>query len=217
MSRLIDLTGQRFGKLKVIRRVESRIKNKPEWLCKCDCGNKSTVMGYRLRDGVTKSCGCVKRNVLGNITRKHGHTANRKPSRTYSTWHGMMQRCYYPDHTSYEYYGARGITVCKRWHKFENFLADMGEKPHDLTLSRKNNNGNYTPSNCSWQTDAQQTRNKSSNLFVKINGKRMIITDACNKLGIKRGNFIAWYTTHRDLSPQRALRLYAEQRNKWPG
>jgi hypothetical protein len=96
--------------------------------------------------------------------RKHGHTPSnklgRKPTQTYRTWQAMKERCTLPTNKAFKHYGARGITVCDRWlDSFENFLADMGERPPGLTLDRKNNDGNYEPSNCRWATQTEQVNN----------------------------------------------------------
>src|SRR5258706_8024855 len=90
---------------------------------------------------------------------KHGHARRIKHSRTYNSWHTMKRRCRTKTDDNYRYYGGRGITVCRRWLKFENFLADMGARPPYKTLDRKNNNGNYTYSNCKWSTKKQQNNN----------------------------------------------------------
>jgi hypothetical protein len=91
---------------------------------------------------------------------KHGHTRNGKPTSEYTAWYSMIQRCENPNHKKYYLYGNRRITVCKRWHKFENFLKDMGLKPSGLTLERRNNNGNYEPGNCYWATHKEQRNNR---------------------------------------------------------
>jgi hypothetical protein len=90
----------------------------------------------------------------------HGHARKGGQSPTYRTWRAMLQRCDYPSMNNWDWYGGRGITVCDRWRSFENFLADMGERPDGLTLDRKNPNGNYEPANCHWATWAEQMANR---------------------------------------------------------
>lgn len=90
----------------------------------------------------------------------HGHCRNKKPSPTYYSWRSMKFRCLYPQAINYQNYGGRGITVCDRWLKFENFLEDMGERPDGLTLSRINNDGNYEPTNCCWDDPQNQAQNR---------------------------------------------------------
>lgn len=99
--------------------------------------------------------------MMGN---QYGITHGMHKTSTYRIWHGMIARCRYPSMQSYPRYGGRGITVCDRWqgeNGFINFLADMGERPGDLTLDRVDNDGNYTPENCRWATRSEQQRNKT--------------------------------------------------------
>lgn len=154
-----DRTGQRFGRLYVIEDTGKRDNNRCIiYKCKCDCGNYTEVPIYRLRTGHTRSCGClVKTNGL-----KHGHSPNGKKSTSYISWYSMKQRCLNPNNRYYKYYGGRGITICERWMKFENFLEDMGERPKELSLDRIDNDGNYEPSNCKWSTRKEQQNNRRS-------------------------------------------------------
>lgn len=155
-GKFIDLTGRRFGKLKVLRRGPNK-GEQPCWWCLCFCcGLKVSVRGDILRSGSTKSysCGCGQQS--SNL--KHGHAGRR--TRTYRTWESMISRCNNKKVINYERYGGRGIRVCKRWRKFENFLKDMGERPPGKTIDRKNPNDNYTPSNCRWATLKQQRANQ---------------------------------------------------------
>jgi hypothetical protein len=146
------------------------------WLCSCDCGGYTVVMGSSLRLGKIRSCGCLqKEHSLSMVSGvkplryKHGHATRIGPDKTntnptYVSWCSMNKRCYDPKDKGWPRYGGRGITVCDRWrgeHGFENFLFDMGERPKDKTLDRfPNHNSNYEPSNCRWATALQQNHNR---------------------------------------------------------
>ena|SRR5688572_24668095 len=150
MSRLKDLTGKTFGKLTVVS-LFSTYPAITKYNCICECGKRKVVQGSALTSGHTKTCGCSK------ITHGMSYTP------TYQIWQSMIQRCTNPNALNYKYYGGRGITVCERWMKFENFLEDMGERPApDLSLDRINNDGNYEPSNCEWTFLEIQNSNRRS-------------------------------------------------------
>jgi hypothetical protein len=126
------------------------------YLCRCKCGNESVVRGDQLRMGRSKGCKeCYSKKFKKNVTKHNMHTTS-----TYSIWRGIKKRCTLPSHPSYKNYGARGITYCKEWQSFENFLKDMGERPEGMQIDRINNEGNYEPSNCRWVTAAENLKNK---------------------------------------------------------
>lgn len=159
-----DLTGMRFGRLQVVARTESN-KGRSMWLCQCICGKERVVAQKYLRDGRTRSCGCLRRDQLRERSTTHGLSA----STTYQTWSSIRSRCYNTNQGCYEKYGASGITVCDRWlESFENFLEDMGERPKNQTLDRKDPFGNYEPSNCRWATPAEQARNRRVHLAIEF-------------------------------------------------
>ena len=122
--------------------------------------------------------------LTGNPALTHGHAPRGKVSATYITWQNMNQRWTKPLNTKYADYGGRGITVCDRWSTFENFLADMGERPRGLSIERMNNDGNYEPSNCKWATQQEQTRNTRRNRWITLNGERLRFSEWAQRLGI---------------------------------
>ncbi len=113
----------------------------------------------------------------------HGHTVGRKKTRTFQCWSGMLRRCRNPKNKDYKNYGGRGIKVCERWNDFKNFLTDMGEKPEGVTIERKDNSGNYEPSNCKWIPKSQQSENRRGNTMLTHNGKTMSMAQWERELG----------------------------------
>ncbi len=180
MGRFIDLTGQRSGRLIVVRQAGRDKWKNILWSCLCDCGNTTTVLGGAIRKGRIQSCGCTKI--------QHGHSKKGEMTQIYSTWTAMRQRCNNLKHPEYKNYGKRGIVVCKRWEKFENFLEDMGEPPTDKhSIDRIDNDGNYCKSNCRWATLKQQQRNKRNNLFITYDGKTQCLAAWAEEFDIKYG------------------------------
>lgn len=168
MGRFIDLAGKRFGRLVVVRRSKERASDKHiRWDCQCDCGSEAVVIGHLMRYGLTKSCGCLSKQITGDMSRTHG----RSKTRTYRIWKGMRRRCNAPSAAHFEYYGGRGISVHPRWETFENFLEDMGECPAGSSLDRVDNSKNYEPGNCRWATIQTQARNMRSNRLIEYRGE----------------------------------------------
>lgn len=160
-----DLTGKTFGRLTVIARHGTAKNRAAIWKCACVCGESLIVESRLLNSGNTKSCGCTRKEFLRDYppTLKHGHaTKHPHQSTEYKSWCGMIERCGNKKNHAYDRYGGRGIKVCARWRKsFENFLVDMGEKPHrKLSLDRINVNGDYAPGNCRWATNLEQRHNR---------------------------------------------------------
>lgn len=156
-NKLMDLTGQRYGRLTVVERDFS--KRTTAWKCICDCGNTTVVTSKNLRTKgySTKSCGCLNR--LGNPTHKLSRT------RLYNIYYSMKKRCYKEHDEHYKYWGARGITICDEWlgkNGFVNFYNWAMENGYssELSIDRINNDGNYEPSNCRWATPYEQVHNR---------------------------------------------------------
>lgn len=157
-----DITSQRFGRLIAIEPTDKRSWGGVIWHCVCDCGNECFVNLGNLRGGSTRSCGCLGKECARRTGKTHiSHGLSQES--IYKAWHGMIQRCENPNNKAYKNYGGRGIAVCERWHKFENFYKDMGECPGGLTLERINNDGNYELKNCKWATYEEQNNNRRPN------------------------------------------------------
>ena len=188
-----DETGNQYGRLTVVSRAEGNRSGAAVWLCVCSCGNTPTVTGSLLRKGSTTSCGCYQKETLsaavklrGSPTASHGMCGVGKATRTWRIWEGMKQRCLNPNNTMYYLYGLRGISVCPRWtDSFAAFLVDMGEAPPDMSLDRKDSNGNYEPGNCRWATDFEQANNRRSNRMLDLGGETKTLADWARYLGIK--------------------------------
>ena len=187
---LIDLTGKVFGRLSVLQLVAKELKH-PYWLCKCVCGKESIVRGSHLKDGTISSCGCLNEEV--RISCKTTHGMYYTP--TYQTWHSMLGRCYQESNASYKNYGAKGITICDRWHKFENFFEDMGVRPEEKTLDRRDATKGYYPENCRWATRKEQQEflkgcklpDEKKNLLASMIAKGLPKTVMAKELGVDRG------------------------------
>ncbi|MDR5729695.1 MAG: hypothetical protein RB191_19945 [Terriglobia bacterium] len=156
--------GHKYGRLTVLSIF--RKKNKNYVSCDCECGKRVEKIAYCVVTGATNSCGCYHRDMC----RKNFGTHGEKGTKEYESWANMIQRCTNPKKRSFKDYGERGITVCARWRKFENFLVDMGRAPGRLTLERNDVNGNYEPSNCRWASWAEQNRNKRNTVSLTLNG-----------------------------------------------
>ena len=183
MGKFIDLTGQRFGRLTVVNRSETRNK-RTYWNCVCDCGNTKVINSYKLLSGNTQSCRCLDTEMTIARTTKHGMSHS---SPEYYIWKTMRQRCNNPNNGAYKEYGGRGVKVCKRWDKFESFYKDMGQRPSSKhQIERLDNDGDYEPSNCVWATQLAQANNKRNTLYITFRGVTKPISDWAREVGIQK-------------------------------
>jgi len=181
MSDLKDLSGQKFGRLTVISRAQNNIQNRAMWNCVCDCGGGKTTLGVTLRNGRTKSCGCLRSEL--NIERFTVHGCTNTPE--YAIWMSMKQRCNNPSNKEFSNYGNRGIKICERWYTFKNFLADMGNKPgNNFSIERVDNSKGYNPDNCIWGTGFEQANNTRKNVFLDIKGEKNTVAQWCRLSGV---------------------------------
>lgn len=175
MPKFQDLTDRVFTRLTVLRRAPNNGRSVC-WFCGCSCGNELSVRAASLMKGDTRSCGCLSSEVaFEKATRlftRHGEAGG--TSSEYRSWKNMRDRCRNPNNPQYADYGGRGIAVCARWEKYENFLIDMGRKPTGQhSIERKDNNQGYCPENCCWATRNEQAGNKRNNRLLEYAGRRM--------------------------------------------
>lgn len=179
-----DVSGQRFGRLTALYRLNNYHKNGVYWLCVCDCGNLSEVLSTNLYRNHTTSCGCLQKDTISKIAKKHGKTG----TKLYSTWKRIKRFCYNINVKKYKHYGGRGITMCDEWkNDFQAFYdwAMTNGYQEGLTIDRINVNGNYEPTNCRWATMKQQERNRTNNKYININGDIRCLSEWCETLGLK--------------------------------
>lgn len=204
-------TGDTFGRLTVIDAgLPKRFRRAT---CVCTCGSIKTFLTAALTRSVgsTKSCGClvVERGSAVFMARNTTHNQSKTP--TYRIWAGMVSRCGNANTIGFHNYGGRGIQVCDRWLSFDAFVADMGPRPEGKTLGRRDNDGNYEPSNCRWETAQEQQRNKRTTRLLDFDGKRLCLQDWSALLGIHQSTLSdrlrsGWSTASALTTPVRRLR-----------
>ena len=206
MPNLKPLTGLRFGRLIVVSRGRNDKWNQTTWHCRCDCGAEKSISGANLRKGNTASCGCYKIEKIAALNRTHGQSGALTKTTEYRIWANMVNRCTNPNNPAFKHYGGRGIRVCRRWQKFENFLADMGPRGGDRkarTLDRVNNDGDYEPRNCRWRTMIQQGNNKRTSRLVEWRGRSQTVTQWARELGL--ASSLIYARLDRGMSPELAM------------
>ena len=171
-----DLTGQKFGRLTAIGGYD-RSAGKTYWDFQCDCGTVKSIPAGAVKNGSISSCGCLKSDVMKDRMTSHGHSNRGKRSRAYSVWAAMVARCTNQRLPNWDDYGGRGIKVCDRWMKFENFLEDMGEPEKGMSIDRIDNDRGYSKENCRWATRHEQNMNRRNTMYVEYDGQRVALLD----------------------------------------
>jgi len=201
-----DLSGKRFTRLLVIERGPNKgtgTATKSQWVCVCDCGRSTTVPGYSLKSGNTKSCGCLKLEASiingSKLNYRHGKTG----SRVHAIWSSMLQRCHDPLHKSYSHYGGRGISVCDQWMLFENFYADMGDPPDGHSLDRRDNDFGYSKENCRWASPTEQANNRRDNFKISAFGQSLTLRGWSKATGLGKATIM--YRLATGMSAEDAL------------
>jgi hypothetical protein len=189
----IDRTveGCSFGRLLVIGAAfrTRRSGSRTDWqvVASCDCGAVDCYYLRNLTTGMTTSCGCTQKERTRQASLKHGM----RKDPLYAVWNAMRDRCHNPNNGAYGRYGGRGIKVCERWEQFENFFADMGQRPSPQhSIDRIDNNGDYCPENCRWATRNEQGKNKRNNILLTIDGETRHYTEWADLFGISRSTVL---------------------------
>lgn len=211
----LDLTGQKYGRLVVVKLGKPRGKVR-RWICACDCGGQALAATTDLRTGNTQSCGCYMRQRQREGQWKHGATsrgAERDP--LYNVWCTMKERCSNPNSQKYKDYGARGITVCERWKlSYQDFVDDMGPRPSDHhSIDRIDNDGNYEPSNCRWADAKTQRWNRPDIILFEHDGKITCVSDYAKLMGVSSKRMYKVMST-RGLSVEDAAAFVKERQGK---
>lgn len=175
--------GDAFGRWTVVGPSDARAASHDKYVrVVCTCGKEKGVLVTGLRSGRSNSCGCLNREVLRTRSQTHGMSTDP----IYAVWNSMLGRCYREGDSNFKNYGARGIKVCERWHTFENFLADMGERPTEKhSIERKDNDGDYEPGNCKWATKKEQARNTRRTRLFSFQGRSLTTAEWAAEVGIK--------------------------------
>lgn len=181
--RVEDLSGKSFGRLTTINVSSFSKSGGAIWKCRCSCGNFKDVRATHQKSGLIASCGCLRKEVAGNLRKSHG----KSKTRLYRIWEDMKSRCNNPNTGNYSFYGKRGISVCLQWsNNFEVFFEWATSNGYDdsKSIDRIDVNGNYEPSNCRWADIHTQSTNKTTNIYLNYNGKKMTISEIAELIGI---------------------------------
>lgn len=197
-----NLIGKTFGRLTVIELLGRNSISKIVWLCKCECGNEIFVVGSELKNGHTKSCGCLRKAVTKERKTIHGLSHHK----IRQVWRNMIARCENPDIEGYKNYGGRGIKVCEEWHNLKEFAEWAFESGYseNLTIERKDVDGDYCPENCCWETMKVQCNNKRNNHYIEAFGETKTLAQWAEKSGISHS--LIRYRLNKGLSMEQILR-----------
>jgi hypothetical protein len=177
--------GTEFGRLSIIRRVENSSRGARQWECRCTCGAVVVVLASNLNSGDTRSCGCLRDELVGSVNKQHGLAGTPE----HRVWLAMRNRCENPNDKSFSGYGQRGITICEPWHDFAVFIRDMGQRPSSRhSIERIDNALGYSPANCKWATPKEQARNRRTNCVVSYKGKTCSLAQLIEELNLHPGN-----------------------------
>lgn len=180
-----DLTGKRFERLLVTGYAGKDKGNHSKWLCRCDCGREKIITGYNLKSGAIKSCGCLRREIAGNLNKTHDGSN----SRLYSIYRNMISRTENPKASAYDVYGGRGISICQEWRNdfaaFQKWALANGYRD-DLSIDRIENDKGYFPDNCRWIKMNAQFNNRRNNLLLTYKGETKTVAEWARHLAIKR-------------------------------
>lgn len=209
MPWVVEMSEVRFGKL-IVDGYVGHNGPMPYVGCKCDCGASFIASAHHIRNGRTSSCGCWRRQVTAKRLTKHGFAPFRgRRKKSYTTWQGMMKRCYNKQTRSYKNYGERGISVCLRWHDFRNFLSDMGEPQKGMTIERKNVAKGYTPKNCIWIPAANQAKNRTYNWKIFADGELLTAREAAIRLGLHKQTLLSRLEKHPQFQKGKVIPIQA--------
>lgn len=192
MTKPRELVGEKFGRLTVVKRGKNNKYGQTRWHCVCECGNEKIITGNSLISGNTQSCGCLNKELISKRNLTHGLSKDKNGNkiRLYNIWIRMKQRCININCNDYKDYGDRGVSVCDEWMQdFESFYIwsmSNGYK-ENLSIDRKDVNGNYEPNNCRWVSQKTQARNKRNNHFINYNGESKTLSEWSEILGMDSG------------------------------
>lgn len=219
MNKPMDIIGQKFNRLTILKFVGVDKYGNSKFLCKCDCGKTKVLLGSKVKGGRTKSCGCLHSETARNNTKKHlsSHT------KIYNVYAHILSRCFCKTNKNYHNYGGRGITVCKEWtdkeNGFDSFYKWSIQNGYDetaefgkCTIDRIDNNGDYEPSNCRWVSIKEQANNKRVNHLLTYKGKTQNVTQWAIELGFNKGTLFS--RIHKGWSVEKMLSTPVKKYNR---